>query len=100
MIVLQTLCNEPWCWTPEQARKITDDQFYYLFVQPSRRKERRKHGRSANKGRIPNRSDYVLGGVALGGKQEDMERAYDEWLKTQQVNDDGKGQENNNGASS
>jgi hypothetical protein len=91
MMVLQTLCNEPWCWPPEQARKITDDQFYYLFVKPSRRKESRKRGGSVNNGRMPTKGEYVAGGVALGGNAEDFEKSYDEWVKTQKVDDDGEG---------
>lgn len=86
MKVIRTLVNEPFCWTPKQARKITDYQFYELIIKPAIMRNRNRDGKFADvrgsrkKKRMPTKEEYVVGGVMLGGIKADLEAAYDRWL--------------------
>lgn len=81
MRVYQTLCNEPWCWTPSEVGRLTDYQVREVVFKPIRDRARRRNG---GKSRLPTRQEYIDVGVKLGGDPELLGRDYDAWAATQE----------------
>lgn len=95
MNVFRVLCNEPFCWTHEQAAAVTDAWFLEVIVKTAVKRHRRRARRPADSSptlkRLPTREEYIRGGVLLGGNEEEMGRAYDVWAAKQKGIHDGSG---------
>ena len=95
----ETLCGEPWCWTPQVIGELTDYQVWELVLRPALRRAREfDRKRSGSKGRrprpsnkLPDREEYVQGGMLLtgAGTREHWEREYDKFVASQEGGGDG-----------
>jgi len=87
----EILGGEPWCFTPEQIGKLTDWQVWELYVKPAVRRQRdsrrKRHGRRPPKdkyGGVPNRDEFIAGGLHFGLTEEHLGAEYDKWAATEQ----------------
>lgn len=83
--------GEPWCLTPTEIGKLTDRQIWTLYVKPAI--ERQRDGRRRRRGRkpkpdkhggIPNRAEFIAGGLHFGLTEEHLGAEFDKWAATEQ----------------
>lgn len=88
--MIQSLRLEPYCWSTREIGELTDHQFWEQIIKPAIARNRRQRNRPRNPSptdnRMPTKEEYVAGGVALGGRKEDMEATYDKWLASKENN--------------
>lgn len=93
MEVYETLCNEPWCWSPREVDELTDFQIWELVIKPAVEKSKEREKRNPNRGRVgvpdkktrlPTREEYVLIGQKFHGDPEVMGKEYDKWAESEQ----------------
>jgi hypothetical protein len=81
------ICGEPWTKLPSEVGELTDWQIWNLLIRPAVRRSRAARGkRKRRKGPdpLPNRDEFIAGGLHFGGTAEHWAKAYDEWAASEE----------------